>query len=254
MEKPIHLAIINEDRLLRDCLASVLTEDKGFKVTCLPAEHLLALVPAGTEGPDVVLIDSGLTCYNALELTAHASLKFPRAKLVISGLEKAEESFLRFLEAGASGYLLRGESLEDLTAVVRLVHRGESVCSPRAAFSVFSRVAELAHDHFARQGAETSRLTSREMEILEFMAGGLSNKQIAARLDKSLYTVKNHVHNILGKLQTHDRQDAIRCAYKAGIIRRFQEPQEAPGPYTTTQPARDDERVRPPVGTDSASD
>ena len=104
-----------------------------------------------------------------------------------------------------------------------MAHRGEAVCSPRIAYSVFSRVARLAQQQqLDRQHNSHQKLTAREVEVLQLIAHGLSNKEIAGRLHKSLYTIKNHVHNILEKLQVHYRQDAIECAYREGIIVKFE--------------------------------
>jgi two-component system, NarL family, nitrate/nitrite response regulator NarL len=114
------------------------------------------------------------------------------------------------VEAGARGYVLRGASIDNLRIAVESIARGETVCSPQITYSMFSRLAELAHH---AMGAQTI-LTTREMEILQLISQGWSNKRIANHLFVSLYTVKNHVHNILKKLQVQHRLEAVAYAYQ----------------------------------------
>jgi DNA-binding NarL/FixJ family response regulator len=231
--------LIHPQRLFRECLTTVLSKDKGFVVVSQSTGQADALNSASPEELDGIILDADLPAGGALELTARLSLMFPRAKIIILGLKGVEDTFLQFIEAGASGYVSKEESPGELMSVIRMAHRGEAVCSPRIAYSVFSRVASLAHLQLNRQQDSHQKLTAREVEILELVAHGLSNKEIAEQLKKSLYTVKNHVHNILEKLQVHYRQEAIQCAYREGIIGKFgpayNRPAADPGRRSTTE-------------------
>lgn len=184
------------------------------------------LTQVSPDALDVILIDASPDTDDALDLTVQLSLRFPQAKLVILGLDEMEETFLQFIEAGARGYVLKDAPLEDLKTVIYMVDREEAVCPPQIAYSVFSRVAELAQGQLAKQRNNHPKLTMRELEILQLIAHGLSNKQIAARINKSLFTVKNHVHNILEKLKVHYRQEAIKCAYKDGLLKKLESPRQ----------------------------
>ena len=221
MQQSIRLMIVNSQRLFRECLSSMLTKE-GFTVVGQEFNQKDALTQVDATELDVVLIDINSLNDSALELTMRLSLKYPQARLVILGLDGEEENFLQFIEAGAIGYVLKEAGLVDLVAIIGMVFRGETVCSPQTAYSVFSRVAELSHEQLDRKTSGPQKLTMRELEILQLIADGLSNKQIAERLNKSLFTVKNHVHNILEKLHVHFRQEAIMCAYRNGILKRLE--------------------------------
>ena len=100
------------------------------------------------------------------------------------------------------------------------MYQGETFCSPQIAYSIFSRVAELARKRHDRLIPEFGNVTLREIEILQLVSEGLSNKQIAQRLSLSLYTVKNHVHNVLEKLQARNRLEAVNYALDKGLLRK----------------------------------
>lgn len=219
MSQSISVMVVDGLRLLRESLARTLTEQAGLAVVGQAAGAEEALDKARMLQPDVVLIGMDLPDNNALALTYQITSERPRSKLIILGLPEDEQAVLRFIEAGASGYIPKEGSLEDLMTAIKVVSRGEAVCSPRMAYSMFSRVAELAQTHRDRSQIESIILTSREDEILQLIASGLSNKQIAERLFISLYTVKNHVHNILDKLQVHHRSDAVHYASSRGILK-----------------------------------
>jgi DNA-binding NarL/FixJ family response regulator len=125
---------------------------------------------------------------------------------------------LDLLEAGAHDYVLRQASFSELIRTISGVYRGQPPCSPRVAASVCARIVELAGERRRRRILRDVRLTPREEEILGLVAEGLRNKEIATRLRITLATVKNHVHNLLEKLQANGRREAIRRAYENGLL------------------------------------
>ncbi len=219
MSQIISVMVVDGLQLFRECLARALTEQADLTVIGQAAGAEEALEKARMFEPDIVLIGMDLPDNNALALTYQITSERPRSKLIILGLHEDEQAVLRFIEAGASGYIPIEGSLEDLMKAIKVVSRGEAVCSPRIAYSMFSRVAELAQTHRDRSQIEPITLTSREDEVLQLIANGLSNKQIADQLFISLYTVKNHVHNILDKLQVRHRSDAVHYASSRGILK-----------------------------------
>jgi DNA-binding NarL/FixJ family response regulator len=108
--------------------------------------------------------------------------------------------------------------LEDLVGTIYSAYKGEAVCSPRIAYTIFARVAELSLRRLDDRILELLSLTPRESEVLGFIADGLSNKEIASQLNLSLYTVKNHVHNLMEKLRVHNRLEVVRHALRNGFI------------------------------------
>jgi DNA-binding NarL/FixJ family response regulator len=218
MQLSVRVAVLSEERMFREALTASLSGYEGLDVTA-PSDDRL-------EGePGVVLIDAAPDFQSALALTWEVRERWPAAKLVILGLDR-EDGIVDFVEAGAQGYVLKGSSPDDLVAVIRAVHEGRTLCSPRVVASVLARVTALAGAGIATPPAQNVEpLTLREREILALMAAGLGNKEVGSRLRITVQTVKNHVHRILEKLQVHRRREAVRIAYDLGLLA---EPREIP--------------------------
>jgi len=129
------------------------------------------------------------------------------------------DEIMACIEAGAAGYVLKEASFDYLVETIRSVHRGESFVSPQMAASLFSRIAELAGERGLRIPLSSVKLTARELEIINQIAAGLSNKEIARRLAIEAQTVKNHIHNILDKLQLHNRLEAVEYARDRKLLK-----------------------------------
>jgi two-component system nitrate/nitrite response regulator NarL len=154
--------------------------------------------------PDVVLLDAGMK--NGLLALSELRVLRSRPKLIALALSEAEADVIAWAEAGVCAYLTREASLSDLVTTIALAMRGESVCSPTVTASLMERLAARAnHDG---DKAALARLTSREMDIAQLIARGLSNKEIARALSIAIPTVKNHVHNILEKMHVNRRTQA----------------------------------------------
>ena len=208
--------IVHTDKLFCECLASVLGErEDAVEVSTTDANN--ALSAARADKPDVILIDMDLPNEGSLELIYQITRQLPDAKVIIISLMEQERIILNCIEAGAKGYVLKGASLEELKAAIYSVFREETFCSPRMAYLIFSRIAELALIRRVRPRPASS-LTAREAEILRLIAKGLSNKEIAQQLYLSLYTVKNHVHNILEKLPVNNRLQLMHYALNNGLL------------------------------------
>jgi DNA-binding NarL/FixJ family response regulator len=157
--------------------------------------------------PDVLLLDMAMP--SSLDAVRNISRAAPDVKIVAFAVADAESEVLTCIEAGAVGYVPRHASGEELVAAVVSVGRGETLCSPRLAASVFRRLASLSRG--TGPAISEVHLTQREREIGILIDQGLSNKEIARRLCIELATVKNHVHNILEKLQVARRWQAAAC-------------------------------------------
>ena len=137
----------------------------------------------------------------------------------MTGCPDEPEAILECVEAGALGYHPIDGSLTELSANIQAVAAGKTLCSPRIASALFSRVAEYAQERHSMRRCNGPKLTPRELEVLGHVGVELSNKEIAGRLGISVQTVKNHVHNILDKLDLDGRKNAARYARRHGMLR-----------------------------------
>ncbi len=204
MTESIRLLIIDDTRLYREGLTAVLDREEWVATTRATADADGAFHELDVFQPDVVLLNMA-TAGSAAILDTLVRIA-PAVRVVALGVPDNEAEVVACAEAGVAGYLLRCQSLADLVAVVQSVARGETLCTPRTAAALLRRVATLAAER--RWPTESARLTAREREILDLIDQGLSNKEVARRLCIEVRTVKNHVHNILDKLNVHRRGEA----------------------------------------------
>jgi len=208
---PIKVLLINDVRLIGNLFASVLEDEPDMEVLgCLSTlEESVEYMQA--QRVDVVLVSVGLPDQGALTLTRTIVESSPETKVLVVGLaEENQHDMLRYIEAGAAGYILKDSSLQELTDMIRLAKQGEARVSTRMAGVMMERLFRLARMFSAVEHKIDGdvRLTSRELEVLQFIGEGLTNQEIAARLVVEVGTVKNHVHRILGKLNVSSRQEA----------------------------------------------
>ena len=209
----LRVKVCHRNGLFRKCLASVLSLDEGFRVT--DADHsgpeFLQSVQEG-EPCDVILVDSMLPDELALRLAQDFRASGVRTKVILlSGVDLCEQLF-DCIAVGVHGCVSEESSIEQVCAAVEQAVRGETVCSPDILRTMFAGMTKFREEPFCREQANAVKLTPRELEIVELIAQRLGNKQIAKRLSLSLYTVKNHVHNIVAKLQVEDRREAVEYA------------------------------------------
>jgi DNA-binding NarL/FixJ family response regulator len=216
----VELMLIGEHKLFRECLGSMLGDCEGFRVVDHADGLAAAVGRIRREPPEVILIDLGTADEETLERLREITHDAPELKVIVLGLPEVEEEILRCIEAGVSGYVLKESSIEELREAIQKVLRGEAICSPQITGTLFSHLAALAREQRGCERLAGFDLTPREGEILELIAESLSNKEIAERLCLSLYTVKNHVHNILEKLQVSCRGEAVEQAYRRRWLRR----------------------------------
>lgn len=200
----ISVFIVSEVRLYRDGIGRLLEHGTGIRVAGTAGTHREALPLLRVDAPDIVLLDAPLH----EGPTVLRDIGVPAQKAVILGVVEREEEVIAWAEAGAAGYVSRDGSSEDLTATIRAVARGETLYSPRMVAALLRRLATLAQDIPPPRSEVDERLTPRERQVAHLIGQGLSNKEIARRLCISLPTVKNHVHNILQKLDVSRRGQA----------------------------------------------
>jgi two-component system, NarL family, nitrate/nitrite response regulator NarL len=209
------LIIVSDTRLYREGLALSLARVDRVVVVGVADTVASALTCIDEKNPDVALLDFAMP--DALALPHAIAAARMRVKVVAFSVADTEDQICECAEAGIAGYVARNGSKEDLIAAVENAIRGEVLCSPRMAASLFRRLA--AHVQTTRQRPPEAALTSREQDIIALIDRGLSNKEIARQLKISLPTVKNHVHNILEKLQVRRRGAAAALLREATLAR-----------------------------------
>lgn len=198
------MVVVGETRLYCESVAAGLRGRLEFDVLSGSTAVSTLIAIRDAPPPDVVLLDMrDLKSIDALRALTDA---LPTAKVVALAVPEEEAHVIACAEAGIAGYLPQNKALDELVDTIRRVARGEAICSPRITATLLRRVAELAAGRPAEDPRET--LTSRELEVVALIDRGLSNKQIARELVIELPTVKNHVHNVLEKLQVDRRADA----------------------------------------------
>jgi DNA-binding NarL/FixJ family response regulator len=203
------LVVIASVRFYREGLAELFEGVEGFEVVASVPSTAEALPAIEGSTPDMALIATDAE--DGPALVRSIATRRPETRVVVIGIADDDPDVMSFAEAGVAGYVTDDASTDELVELVRGVARGEAPCPPRIAATLLQHVAAIAQD---RRQSKTSPLTMRELEIARLIERGLSNKQIAHDLSIEVATVKNHVHNILEKLQVARRGQA------AAAIRR----------------------------------
>lgn len=215
----IRVAILNRNRLFRESLAVVLLQQKTIIVMSSVAGFDQVDGELVSLQPDLFILDFGAPGRGGIEDARRIRAVSPNSKILMINVPDTEADVLACIETGgASGYLSQDASVENLLSNVRAIVAGEALCSPRIAGLAFSRISALACQDKGSHPGHMAQLTRREVEIVALIEDGLSNKQIADRLNIEVQTVKNHVHNILDKLQVDDRRQVSRSARERGLV------------------------------------
>ena len=217
-EATVRLAIVDSHQLFRDCLAGVLAGDRRFEIAGNFSTRQEALEGLAQSRVDVLLLVLEPPSDGLCGFLHAVEERSPKSKVMLLGRDEADERVLELLDAGASGYLVRDQSLSELRAAIEAISRGEMICTPRLASTLFARLARLGRERRRRDKLEYLVLTPRELEILRLIADGLSNQEIARRLYLSVHTVKNHVHKVLETLGVHSRWAAVHHAIERGWL------------------------------------
>ena len=218
--EPIRTMIVDDHALFRRGLEMVLEEEQDIELVGQASDGAEAVEKAAESLPDVVLIDIRMPRSSGIEACRAMKEAAPSAKIVILTISDEEEDLFEAIRAGASGYLLKDIPLDEVADAVRSVHGGQSLINPSMAGKLLTEFATLAKrdDEERVQEVPAPRLTEREMQVLKLIARGMNNRDIAKELFISENTVKNHVRNILEKLQIHSRMEAVMIAVREKLI------------------------------------
>ncbi len=204
--KKIRLILVEDNRLLREGISAMLKKEPDISVVASFDDSDFAAEKITELKANIILIDLGLTNQDSLELVKLIRDEYKDVKVIVMDLLPIQEDILRFVEAGVSGFILKDATVPEFSETIRTVAAGGKVLPPTMAGSLFSQIMDYGLKELGpKKVIQSVRMTNRESEIVKLIAEGLANKEIALKLNLSIYTVKSHVHNILEKMALNTR-------------------------------------------------
>ncbi|HVU74489.1 MAG TPA: response regulator transcription factor [Mycobacteriales bacterium] len=216
-DDPIRVLVVDDHALFRRGLQMVLEQEPDIEVVGEAGDGGEAVERAAETTPDIVLMDVRMPKRGGIDATTAIKETVPSAKIIMLTISDEEADLYDAIKAGAMGYLLKEISIEEVASAIRSVHGGQSLISPSMASKLITEFATMRRGDDPKQ-LPAPRLTDRELEVLKLVAKGLANRDIAKQLYISENTVKNHIRNILEKLQLHSRIQAVAYALRENII------------------------------------
>jgi two-component system NarL family response regulator len=217
-DEPIRVLIVDDHALFRRGLVMVLEQEKDIELVGEAGDGAEAVNIAQDTMPDVVLMDVRMPRRGGIEATSQIKALAPHIKILMLTISDEEADLYDAIKAGASGYLLKEISIEEVANAIRQVHAGQSMISPSMASKLLTEFATMVKKTDEKPAAAQPRLTEREMEVLRLVAKGRNNRDIAKELFISENTVKNHIRNILEKLHLHSRMQAVVYAVREKLL------------------------------------
>jgi DNA-binding NarL/FixJ family response regulator len=214
--EPVRVLVVDDQELFRRGLTMLLAVEPGIEVIGEAGDGVEGTALAESAAPDVVLLDVRMPKRSGIEACLAIKEGVPTAKIIMLTVSDEEADLYEAVKSGASGYLLKDSSIEEVAQAVRVVADGQSLISPSMAIKLIDEFKQMSKPEKA--SGPGLRLTERELDVLRLVAQGHSNKEIAARLYISENTVKNHVRNMLEKLQLHSRMEAVMYAVRENLL------------------------------------
>jgi DNA-binding NarL/FixJ family response regulator len=217
--KRLRLVLADDQAMFREGLRLILGQQADFEIVGEAGDGHAALESARRLAPDVVLMDLRMPNLGGVEATRRIRAEVPSARVIVLTTFEEDDEVFSALRAGAAGFLLKDSPSESLCEAIRLAARGETWLQPSVAAKLVAEFGRMAQPSPAPQpGSLPEALSPRELEVLRCLAGGMSNKEIGRRLEISEGTVKNHMSQVLGKLQVLDRTQAALRARELGLL------------------------------------
>ncbi|QWZ06747.1 response regulator transcription factor [Nocardioides panacis] len=210
------MAVVDDQELFRRGLTMLLGVEDDIQVVGEAGDGVAATELAASTVPDVILMDVRMPKRSGIEACVAIKEVAPTARIIMLTVSDEEADLYDAVKNGASGYLLKDSSIDEVAQAIRVVADGQSLISPSMAIKLLDEFKQMSRSD--RQQVPSPRLTDRELEVLKLVAQGLNNREIAKRLFISENTVKNHVRNILEKLQLHSRMEAVMYAVREKLL------------------------------------
>lgn len=216
----IRVLLIEDNRLLRDGATAVLNEEPDIKAVPVSGSNGDAIARARAFKPHVVLLDIGLRNMNSVKIVQTLRKELPKTEVIVMDLIPVHADVAEFVKEGVSGFILKDATLDAFLRAIRSVAKGVKVLPPPLTDSLFSQIVEHAlKTGNPKRVLKAVALTKREQEVIDLIAKGRSNKQIAEKLSIAVHTVKSHVHNILEKLALHTRLELAHHAFSNDVAK-----------------------------------
>ncbi|MEW6281469.1 MAG: response regulator transcription factor [Candidatus Eremiobacterota bacterium] len=220
----IRVLLADDVALFREMLVAALEEEEGISVVGQAADGREALERCQELDPDILILDVEMPRMNGVEATREVVARFPRTKVVILTAYEDDELIVQLIQAGATGYLLKETSMDQVVRAIRVAHTGESLIQPRVANKILRMMAQMVpptpaqprRDERSQQLLE--RLTQRETEVLIEVGKGKNNRELGEHFVISEATVKTHVQRLMQKLEMRDRTALVLFAVQAGLL------------------------------------
>ncbi|MCM0619364.1 response regulator [Nocardioides bruguierae] len=214
--EPVRVLVVDDQELFRRGLVMLLGVEEGIDVVGEAGDGIEGTTLAISTAPDVVLLDVRMPKRTGIEACQSIKEAVPTARIVMLTVSDEEADLYEAVKSGASGYLLKDSSIDEVAQAVRVVADGQSLISPSMAVKLIDEFKQMSKPE--REHVPGLRLTERELEVLRLVATGKNNREIAKDLFISENTVKNHVRNILEKLQLHSRMEAVMYAVREKLL------------------------------------
>jgi DNA-binding NarL/FixJ family response regulator len=208
--------VVDDQELFRRGLTMLLAAEPTLEVVGEAGDGVEGTNLAAGVAPDVVLLDVRMPKRSGIEACRAIKEAVPSSKIIMLTVSDEEADLYEAVKSGASGYLLKDSSIDEVAQAIRVVADGQSLISPSMAVKLLDEFKQMSRTD--RQQVPSPRLTDRELEVLKLVATGMNNRDIAKELFISENTVKNHVRNILEKLQLHSRMEAVMYAVREKLL------------------------------------
>lgn len=212
----VRVVVVDDQELFRRGLTMLLGVEPDIEVVGEAGDGVTAVDLVADTVPDIVLLDVRMPKRGGLETCTRIKDQVPSTRIIMLTVSDEEGDLYEAVKNGASGYLLKDSSIDEVAQAIRVVAEGQSLISPSMAAKLIDEFKEISRTD--REVGTAPRLTERELEVLRLVATGLNNREVAKQLFISENTVKNHVRNILDKLQLHSRMEAVMYAVREKLL------------------------------------
>ncbi|MFQ5543060.1 MAG: response regulator [Nitrospiria bacterium] len=216
--KKIKVLITDDHRVVRQGLSAILKTKEGIDVVGRATNGLEAVQMAKRLEPDVILMDISMPKMDGIQATKEIKVAFPHIGIVALTMHDDDPTIFELVRAGVDGYLLKDSESDEIVKAIQIIHRGESMIHPLIAKKIVRELARTASPLKEEKSLNTYHLSTREIDVLQKVATGKTNKEIAVDFSLSEKTVKNHLRNIFSKMQVDHRTKAAIKGIQEGII------------------------------------